>query len=93
MAIPSVLVGGGVTVSPSETVRSGATTPREPEPKAASLSVTKLAEVAPDQRPKPIAPVAKPSPPPASKSPGSPFGKPPAHGEPERKWDVSQWIE
>jgi hypothetical protein len=55
--------------------------------------VTQAAEVTPDHPPNPTAPVAKPSQPPASKSPSSPFGRPPADGEPERKWDVSQWIE
>lgn len=58
-----------------------------PKPEAVAPSVTKAAEVAPDQRPKPIQP-------PASKSaPSSPFGKPVAEGEPERKWDLSQWID
>jgi hypothetical protein len=93
VAMPAVFASGSVTVSPSETVRSGASTAREPEPKAASLTVTQAAEVTPDHPPNPTAPVAKPSQPPASKSPSSPFGRPPADGEPERKWDVSQWIE
>ena len=93
VAMPTVFASGNVTVSPSETVRAGALNPREPEPKAASLSVTKAAEVTSDRRSKPTAAVVKPSQSPASKLPSSPFGKPPTHGEPERKWDVSQWIE
>lgn len=93
VAMPAVFARGSVTVSSSETVRAGASTLKEPESKAASLSVAQAAEVTPDHSPKPTTPVAKPSQPPASELPSSPFGKPPAHGEPERKWDVSQWIE
>ena len=92
VAMPASLASGNVTVSPSETVEAVAF-PKEPEPEAASPTVTKAAEVTPDRRPKPIAPVVKPSQSPASNLPSSPFGKPPAHGEPERKWDVSQWID
>ena len=93
VAMSAVSASESVTVSPSGTVGEGASTLREPKPKAAPTTVTKPAEVTPDRRPKPTAPVVKPSQPPASKSSSSPFGKPPAHGEPERKWDVSQWIE
>jgi hypothetical protein len=93
VAMPAVLESGSVTVSPSETVGAGASIPREPKPKAVPLTVTKAAEVTPDQPLEPTAPVARPNQSPASKLPSSPFGKPPAHGEPERKWDVSQWIE
>jgi hypothetical protein len=94
LAMRAVLASGSETVSPSGTVGAVASIPKEPEPKAVAPSVAKVAEVAPDQRPKPIAPVAKPSQPPASKSvPSSPFGKPVAQDEPERKWDLSQWIE
>jgi hypothetical protein len=92
-AMSAVFASGSVPVSPSETVRGGASTRKEPELKAASPSMKRAVEVTPDQRPKPTPPVVKPSQSPALKSPSSPFGKPPAHGEPERKWDVSQWIE
>lgn len=93
VAMSAVSASKSVTVSPSGTVGEGPPTLREPKPKAAPTTVTKPAEVTPDPRPKPTALVARPSHPPASKSSSSPFGKPPAHGEPERKWDVSQWIE
>jgi hypothetical protein len=93
VAMPAVSVSGSVNVSPSETVGAVALIPREPEPEAASPTVTKAADETPDRRPKRTAPVVKPSQSPASKVPRSPFGKPPADGEPERKWDVSQWIE
>lgn len=92
-AMSAVSASGSVTVSQSETVGAGASSPWKPKLKAAPPTVTKAAEVTPDQRPKSTAPVAKPSQPSDSKLPSSPFGKPPATGEPERKWDVSQWIE
>jgi hypothetical protein len=92
VALPVVFASGSVTVSPLRTVEAVAIS-KELEPKAAPPTETKAAEVTPDSRPKPAAPVVKPSQSPASESPRSPFGKPPAHGEPERKWDVSQWIE
>ncbi len=34
----------------------------------------------------------EPQPEPKS-APKSPFGKPVADGEPERKWDMSEWID
>jgi hypothetical protein len=89
----AVSASGSVTVSPSETVGAGASIPRELKPKAVPPIVRKVAEVTLDQSPEPSAPVARTSQQPASKLPSSPFGKPPADGEPERKWDVSQWIE
>jgi hypothetical protein len=92
VAMSAVSASGSGTVSPSETVKAGAPIPGS-EPNAASLSVTKSAEGTPDLRPKPTSPVAKPGQSPAPKLPSSPFGRPPAHGEPERKWDVSQWID
>ena len=91
-AMSAVFASGSVPVSPSKTLKAVAFL-KEPEPQSASPTVTKAVEVTPDQRPKPTPPVVKPSQSPALKSPSSPFGKPPAHGEPERKWDVSQWIE
>ena len=91
-AMPAVFVSGSVPVSPSETVEAVAL-PKEREPEAAAPAVTKAAEVTPDRRSQPTSPVVKASQQPPSKSPSSPFGRPPAHGEPERKWDVSQWIE
>ena len=92
VAMSAVVASGSVTVPPSETVGAVAF-PKESKPEAASLTVTKGAELRPDRCPKPTAPVAQPSQPTASKSPSSPFGKPPAHGAPERKWDMLQWIE
>jgi hypothetical protein len=92
VAMPAVFASQSVTVSPSETVGAGVF-PKKPEPEAAPPTVTKTAEVTPDYRPKPTAPAVEPSQPPASKSASSPFGKLPAHGESDRKWDVSQWIE
>jgi hypothetical protein len=92
VVMSAISASGTGAVSPSETVRAVAFS-KEPEPEVSSPTVPKGAEVTPDHRPKTTAPVAKPSQSPASKSPSSPFGKPPAHGEPERKWDVSQWIE
>jgi hypothetical protein len=92
VAIKAVFPRDTVTASPSETVEA-LSFPKEPKLKVASPTLTKTAEVTHDQGPKPTAPVAKPSQLPASKSPSSPFGKPLAHGEPERRWDVSQWIE
>ena len=90
----AVFASGSVTVSPSGTVTAGASIPKEPKPKAVAPSVMKAAEITPDQRPEPTASEAKPSQPAASKpAPSSPFGKPAAQGEPERKWDVSQWID
>ena len=89
VAKPAVVASGSVTVSPSETLGAVAL----PEPEAVSPTMTRAVEVTPDHRPKPKPPVVNPSQSPASKLPSSPFGKPPAHGEPERKWDVSQWIE
>ena len=91
-AMPAVFASGSVPVSPSETVEAVAL-PKEREPEAAAPTVTKAAEVTPDRRSQPTSPVVKPSQQSPSKSPSSPFGRPPAHGEPERKWDVSQWIE
>jgi hypothetical protein len=91
--MPAVLARESVTISPSGTVGAEASVPKEPKPKAVAPRVRKVAKVALAQRRKPTAPV-KPSEPPAPKPvPTSPFGKPVAQGEPERKWDLSQWIE
>ena len=75
------------------------------ETEPASTIVAKAAEVTPVQTLKPAAPTKQPSQPVTPKSqpveaqaepkpaPTSPFGRPLADGEPERKWNVSQWID
>ena len=89
------------TVSPSRSVDVAPPIASQAKPK----TVTQVVEVAPIQSQKMAAFMTKPSQPTASKSQPvkvhpaprsastSPFGKAVAEGDPERKWDLSQWID
>ncbi len=102
---PAVIEVESATVSPSQVAQAAPPVPIQSKPKAALPIVAKVVEVAPVQSAKPAAPVTKPSRPAAPKpqlvkakpapepAPTSPFGKAVAEGEPERKWDISQWID
>ena len=102
---PAAVEVESATVSPSGIVQAAPPVPIQPKPKAVTPVVSKVVEVAPVLSPKPAAPATKPSrtatpkpqrakaQPEPQPTPGSPFGKPIAEGEPERKWDISQWID
>ena len=104
-AQPAVLTVASATVSPSRTASPLPPVPSPPKPKSATPVVPRVVETAPVRSPKPAAPVAKPSAPAVPKrqpvkaqsdpkpEPISPFGRPVAEGQPERKWDISQWID
>ena len=104
-AQPMILAAESATVSPSRIAESATPVGSQPKPKAGLPIIAKVAEAAPVQSQKPVAPVTKPSQPAAPKpqrakaqpepqpASRSPFGKPVAEDEPERKWDISQWID
>lgn len=104
-AQPMVLAAESATVSPSRIAETATPVGSQPKSKPVKPVIAKVAKIAPVQSPKPAVPATKPSQPaapkpqpvkalpepqPASKSP---FGKPVAEDEPERKWDISQWID
>ena len=102
---PAVVAVDRATVSPSRHAPPVPPIPSAPKPKAAAPAAPKVSEVGPVRSPKPTAPVTQSSPPAAPKpqpvkaqpdpqpTPSSPFGKPVAEGQTERKWDISQWID
>ncbi len=102
---PVILDVESATVSPSQVAPTMPPIPAISRPKPASTIVAKAAEVTPVQTLKPAAPTKQPSQPVTPKpqpveaqaepkpTPTSPFGRPHADGGPERKWDVSQWID
>ena len=69
---------------PAAVAVAGATPPSSPKLAAATTNPNQAAA----QKPQPVK--AQPAPKPA---PTSPFGKAVAESEPERKWDISQWID
>ncbi len=97
MRQPPAIAVESATVLPSQIVEAVAPVPVKPKPKTVTPVVSKVVEVAPVQSPKPSAPATKPQPvkpqPAPKPAPTSPFGKAVAESEPERKWDISQWID
>ncbi|MGI4831618.1 MAG: hypothetical protein ACRYFU_26060 [Janthinobacterium lividum] len=104
-AQPMIFAAESATVSPSRTADTATPIGSQAKPNAGTPFPVKVAEGPPVQSPKPAAPATKPNQPPAPKpqpvkaqpkaqpTPRSPFGKPVAEDEPERKWDISQWID
>ena len=102
---PATVEVESATGPPSRIVEAASPIPSQPKPKAPTPIVSKVVEVAPVPSQKPAAPLTKPSQPATSKpqlvkaqpapkpAPTSPFGKAVAESEPERKWDISQWID
>ena len=102
MRQPAAGAVAGATVAPAGTVP--AVTP-VPSPNVAAPVAVQAARATPLSSPVVAAATTKPSQAAAPKpqlvksqpepksSPSSPFGKPLAEGEPQRKWDVSQWID
>ena len=102
---PTVVAVASATVSPSRTAQPAPPITSTPKPRAAKPAAAKVVESAPVRSPKQATPVTKPSQPTAPKpqpvkaqpdpkpEPMSPFGKPATEGQPERKWDLSQWID
>ena len=102
---PALVTAISVTVSSSQNGEAEPSIPRTLKPNAHSPAAAKGAERVPVGGSGPAASVTNPNPPlpPAVQmveaeskpkpEPASPFGKPAAEGEPERKWDLSQWIE
>lgn len=97
MRQPAAVAIAGATVAPAGTVPAVTPVPR---PNVAAPVAVKAARATPSSSPNLAAATTKPSqaadpklqPKPIS-APSSPFGKPVAEGEPQRKWDVSQWID
>lgn len=99
---PAAVAVAGATVAPAGTVPTVTPVPRlnvaaPVAVKAAGVTAPSSPKVAaattdPSQAAAPKAQLVKSQPEPKS-APSSPFGKPVLEGEPQRKWDVSQWID